>query len=60
MGLNKARTRQLVVSEKLSGLVSEFGRLCGRRKLRVNVGNGQVMSCCSYVNVGRMSVRLNV
>ena len=31
--------------EKLCKLVSEFGRVCDRRKLRVNVGKSKVMSC---------------
>ena len=30
--------------EKLCRLVSEFGRVCLRRKLRVNVGKSKVMS----------------
>ena len=30
-------------SEKLCRLVSEFGRVCERRKLRVNVGKSKVM-----------------
>ena len=29
--------------EKLGRLVSEFGRVCERRKLRVNVGKSKVM-----------------
>ena len=43
---------------RLCRLVSEFGRVCERRKLRVNVGKSK-MRCTSYVNVGRMHVRLN-
>ena len=31
--------------EKLCRLVSEFGRVCGRRNLRVNVGKSTVMRC---------------
>ena len=31
--------------EKLCRLVSEFGRVCERRKLRVNVGKSKVMRC---------------
>ena len=31
--------------EKLCRLLSEFGRVCERRKLRVNVGKGKVMRC---------------
>ena len=36
--------------EKLCRLVSEFGRVCERRKLRVNVGQGKVMRCSRYFN----------
>ena len=32
-------------SEKLCRLVSEFGRIWERRKLRVNVGKSKVMRC---------------
>ena len=32
-------------SEKLCRLVSEFGRGCKRRKLRINVGKSKVMRC---------------
>ena len=35
--------------EKLCGLVSEFGRVCKRRKLRVNVGKSKVMSAPGMV-----------
>ena len=38
--------------EKLCRLVSEFGRVCERRKLRVNVGKSKVMSCSRYGNGG--------
>ena len=43
-------------SEKLCRLVSEFGRVCERRKLRVNVGKSKVigkskvMRCSRYGN----------
>ena len=30
---------------KLCQLVTEFGRVCERRKLRVNVGKSKVMRC---------------
>ena len=30
-------------------LVSEFGRICKRRKMRVNVGKSKVMRCSRYV-----------
>ena len=46
-------------SEKLCRLVSEFGRVCERRKLRVNVGKSKVMRCSKYGNEGRMHVILN-
>ena len=35
--------------EKLCRLVSEFGRVCERRKLRVNVGKSKVMRCPGMV-----------
>ena len=34
--------------ERLYRLVSEFGRVCERRKLRVNVGKSKVMRCSRY------------
>ena len=40
-------------------LVSEFGRVCERRKLRVNVGKSKVMRCSRYGNGDRMHVILN-
>ena len=36
--------------EKLCRLVSEFGRVYERRKLRVNVGMIKVMRCSRYGN----------
>ena len=36
--------------EKLCRLVSEFGRVCKRRKLRVNVGKSKVIRCSRYGN----------
>ena len=45
--------------EKLGGLVSEFGRVWERRKLRVNVGMSKVMGCSRYGNGDRMHVILN-
>ena len=45
--------------EKLSRLVTEFGRGCETIKLRVNVGKSRVMRYSRYVNVGRMHVRQN-
>ena len=43
---------ELVVDleEKLCRSVSEFGRVCERRKLRVNVGKSKVMRCFRYGN----------
>ena len=39
--------------------MSEFGRVCERRKLRVNVGKSKVMDCSRYSNGYRMHVILN-
>ena len=36
--------------DKLYRLVSEFGRVCERRKLRVNVGKSKIMRCSRYGN----------
>ena len=47
------------LEEKLCSLVSEFGRVCERRKLRVNVGKSKVMRCLRYGNRCRMHVILN-
>ena len=46
-------------SEKFCRLVSEFGRVCERRKLRVNVGKSEVTRCLRYGNGGRIHVILN-
>ena len=45
--------------KKLSRLVSEFGRVCERRKFRANVCKKNVTRCSWYGNEGRMHVRLN-
>ena len=45
--------------EKLCRLVSEFGRICERRKLRVNVGKSKVIRCSRYSDEARMRVILN-
>ena len=46
-------TALVVDSEKkLYRLVSEFSRVCERRKLRVNVGKSKVIRCSSYGNEG--------
>ena len=52
-------TALLADLEKLCKLVSEFGRVCERRELRVNVGKSIVMRCSRYGNGGRMHVILN-
>ena len=39
--------------------MSEFGRVCERRKLRVNVSQSKVMRCSRYDNLDRMHVILN-
>ena len=46
-------------SEKLCRLVSEFDRVCERRKFRVNVGKSKVMRCSRYGNGDRMHAILN-
>ena len=45
--------------EKLCRLGSEFGKVCERRKLRVNIGKSKVMRCSRYGNGDRMHVILN-
>ena len=45
--------------KKLCGLVSVFGRVCERRKLRVNVGKSKVMRCSRYENRGHNHVGPN-
>ena len=45
--------------EKLCRLVIEFGRVCERRKLRLNVGKSKIMRCSGYGNGDRMHVLLN-
>ena len=69
MGSNACNTEQLFFSddtalvadseEKFCRLVSEFGRICGRRKLRINVDKSKVMRCSRYGKGGRMNVILN-
>ena len=46
-------------SKKLCRLVSQFGRVCERRKLRVNVGKSKVIRCSMYGNGNRMHVSDN-
>ena len=45
--------------EKSCRLECEFGRVCERRKLRVNVGKSKVMRCSRYGNGDVMHVILN-
>ena len=47
------------LEEKLCRLVSEFGGVCERRKLSVNVGKSKVMRCSRYGDGDRMHVILN-
>ena len=44
----------------LCSLVSEFGRECERRKLRVNAGKSKVMRCSRYGKGGRVIMRFAV
>ena len=44
---------------KLFQLVNEFGRVCERRKLRVNVGKSKVMRCTRNEDGARLNVMLN-
>ena len=45
--------------DKLCRLVSEFCRVCERRKLRVNVGKSKIKRFSRYGNGGPMHVILN-
>ena len=47
------------LQEKVCKLVSELGRVCERRKLKVNVGKSKVIECSRYGNGGRMHMILN-
>ena len=44
---------------KLCQLVTEFGRVFDRRKLRVNVGKSKVMRCTRNEDRARLNVMLN-
>ena len=44
---------------KLCQLVAECGRVCERRKLRVNVGKSKVMRCTRNEDGARLNVMLN-
>ena len=43
----------------LCKVVSEFGRVSERKKLRINVGKSKVMRCLRFGDGGRMYVILN-
>ena len=45
--------------KKLCQLVTEFGRVCERRKLRVNVGKSKVMRCTRNEDGARLNDMLN-
>ena len=45
--------------EKLCRLVCEFGRVCERRMLSVNVGESKDMRCSKYGNGDQMHVILD-
>ena len=44
---------------KLCQLVTEFGKVCERRKLRVNVGKSKVMRCTRNEDSARLNVMWN-
>ena len=44
---------------KLCQLVTEFGRVCEKRKLRVNVGKSKIMRCTKNEVDARLNVMLN-
>ena len=44
--------------EGLQQLVTEFGRVCDRRKLKVNIGKSKVMRCTRHGNGGGLQVNL--
>ena len=44
---------------KLRRLVEEFGRVCQRRSLKVNVGKSKVMKCSREAGGGHLDIRLN-
>ena len=45
---------------KLCQLVTEFGRVCERKKLLVNVGKSMVMRCIRNADGARLNVILNI
>ena len=48
-----------VSERKLCQLVTEFERVCERRRLRVNVGRSKVIRCTRNEDGARLSVMLN-
>ena len=44
---------------KLCQLVTEFGMVCERRKLRMNVGKSKVMRCTRNEDGAKLNVMLN-
>ena len=46
--------------EEMCRLVSEFGRECERRKLRVNVSESRVIRCSCYGNGGSISGKTKI
>ena len=46
-------------ARKLCQLVTEFGRVCERRKLRLNVSKSKVMRCTRNEDGARLNVMLN-
>ena len=45
-------------TEGLQQLVTEFGKICDRRKLQVNVGKSKVMRCTTEENRGGLHINL--
>ena len=44
---------------KMCQLVTEFGRVCERRKLQVNVGKNKVIRCTRNEDGARLNAMLN-
>ena len=47
------------MTDSVCRLVSEFGRVCERKKLRVNVGKSKVVRCSRYGNGSGFHVKRN-
>ena len=45
--------------DEIAEVVEEFGRVCERRKLKMNVNKSKVMQCYLSVDEGRLNVSLN-